>query len=446
MTSRYAQAQRELEALPSIAGYMERKKHPSTYLERTRALLAELKNPERGFSVVHIGGTAGKGSVTMYLHYMLAASGKKTGAFISPHVTTAVERTLINARPISASDFVWAWKRVKKAIERLVKKNGRDAAPSYFEAQYAMSLLVFHKHRVQWMTLEVGCGGEFDATNTIPTPRATVITNVHLDHMQLLGRTRTQIAKTKSGIIKPSSAVFTGEMDPFIRHIIKNRSKKTGARFTFVRKPSFHGLIQNDQMQWRHPYMGKLTSHLLGAHQLHNAEIAITVARYLKLPKLAIKNGIAQTQMPARSEIMQHNPLVLIDGAHNPAKVESLVRLLRSLRVKQKHAVIGIGHNKQIRQMLRILIPQFTHICFTHASVEVPKPATAEDLLQIAKNLFPKRTFLTDANPSQAFEKILTKSNSPDAIVITGSLYLSGQIRTRWIPEAHILKTRNLFL
>ncbi|MFA5030493.1 MAG: Mur ligase family protein [Patescibacteria group bacterium] len=446
MISSYIQAQRELEALPSIAEYMDRKKHPAAYLQRTQMLLKELKHPERGFSVIHIGGTAGKGSVTMFLHYILAASDKKVGAFISPHVTTAVERTLIDTRPISTKDFVWAWEKVKKAITRLTDRHGHNAAPSYFEAQYAMSLLLFHKYHVRWITLEVGCGGEFDATNTIPAPRATIITNIHLDHMQLLGKTRAQIAKTKSGIIKSKSVIFTGEINATIRRIIENCSQKARATCRFVKKPTYPISIHTDQMEWQHPNLGKLSSHLLGSHQLHNAEIAIAVAQYLKLPKKAIKNGIAKTRIPARSEIMQHKPIVLIDGAHNPAKVESLVRLLRSFNVKKKHAVIGIGHNKQICQMLHVLIPQFAHICFTNASLEDPKPASAHELLRIAQNLYPKKKFLMHTDPLQAYKKILTKSHPQDLIVVTGSLYLSGEIRTRWIPESNILKTHNLFL
>ncbi len=442
----YKKAQHELEALPSISEYMEGERHPSFYLERVKKLLHTLGNPERGFHIIHVGGTAGKGSVTLYLHHMLRATGKQVGSFISPHVTTAVERTIINTRPISTEDFVWAWKKVKNAIHEVSEEYGSTYTPSYFEAHFAMSLLLFHKHDIAWVTLEVGCGGEYDATNAIPNPEVSVITNVYLDHMQLLGRTRAAITKTKAGIIKSKSIIFTGETDKKIQKIITQRAKKKHIPFFVVKQPTYHIQYSADTMRWKHKRLGTISSHLLGAHQVHNTEIAIRVALYLKLPISAITAGIRDTRIPARSEIMQHNPTVLIDGAHNPAKVRALTTLLPKLNAGTMHAIIGIGENKQIQQMLKILVPYFTNICFTSASLEVPKPAKPRALISVAKKLFPNRTFFSRHNPQSALNLILKKAKGQDLVVVTGSLYLSGEIRSHWIPELHILKTHNLFM
>lgn len=433
-----------MERLPSIAGYMERKKHPSFYLERMRLLLYTLGSPERGLEYIHIGGTAGKGSVTLLLHNMWLFSGKKVSAFISPHITTPIERILINGRPISVNDFMWAWKKIKPAIQHVKKTHGEIYAPSYFEAHFAMSLLLFHKKHIKHAILEVGCGGEFDATNTIPAPLATVITNIYLDHTQLLGRTRRAIAETKAGIIKTGTHVFTGESDPHIRTIIQRRAKRKKAKYTYIKIPKNTYRISKDMMLWRHAHLGKLSTHLMGAHQLHNIELAVAVAKFLHLPSSAIKKGIAQTRIPARSEFMQKHPAIFIDGAHNPAKMRALVELLRKMPYTRIHGVVGIGGNKPAAQMLRILLPKLSDCIFTRASLNLPKPASARKLLHTAKTLSSKPVFAI-SNPRTAIKRALKKSAKDDLILVTGSLYLSGEVRAQWISESSVCRTRNLF-
>lgn len=423
----YRRVERELNSLPSQSGYMTRQRHPSFYITRTRHLLAELGNPELGFRYIHVGGTAGKGSVTVMLHSILHKAGKRVGAYISPHVTTLAERTLINGRLASVDDIVWAWKKVNHAIASIKRKKGGAFIPSYFEANVAMSMLLFKKYKLSWIILEVGCGGEFDATNVIPVPHVTVITNVYLDHTQLLGKTRKKIAQTKSGIIKRGTTVISGETDPSIRRIIKEKARENKASCLFISKQ----------------YQGSLA--LIGPHQQHNAAIAQAAARQINIPEKYIISGLKETKLPARFEIMQRHPFLILDGAHNPDKIKALKNTLTTVPYSNVYAVVGIGDNKNIRQMLRLFIPKCTRIIFSQSHQTNPKPATTAYLYKTAKRLFPKRKFGAEPNVRRALDLCLTKATKNDLILVTGSLYLAGEARKIWISEKKILSTHNLF-
>jgi dihydrofolate synthase/folylpolyglutamate synthase len=441
---KYKQAQAFLESLPSIQGYMTKRRHPSFYLERMRTLLALLHNPEKKFSYIHITGTSGKGSVTTLLHTMLKESGKRVGAYLSPHTSTVVERLLINGKTISAADFVWGVNAIKPAIRNMLQQ-GKEYAPSYFEALFAVALLLFQKYRIQWVVLEVGCGGQFDATNTIPSPKVTIITNIHLDHRHLLGKTRKQIADTKSGIIKPGTFVITGEQDPEVRKRILAKARSCKTKVDVITQPHNSISLEKGKMQTMVNGFGKFSSPLLGAHQLHNIAIAIRAAQRVGLSKKSILRGIQNTKIPCRSEFIQRNPDVMLDGAHNPAKIRALVSLLKHFNYKRIHVIMGIGHNKSHLQMFKNLLPTISSITFTSSSVDVPKPESPKVLLKKFKTVSKKPSHIT-VNPFDALRTTIKNTQKNELALVTGSLYLAGELRTEWISEQYILQHHSSFL
>lgn len=440
----YKRLQQELERLPSIQGYMTNRRHPSFYFDRVRRVLGLLGNPEREFRFVHIGGTSGKGSTTMLIHSMLHAAGRRVGSNLSPHVTTLVERIMINGRPVSPADLWWAWTQMQPAL-RKIRTLGKDYLPSYFEALVVMSFLLFKKYRVEWVALEVGCGGEFDATNVIPPPDVAVITSIGLDHTNILGRTRKLIARTKAGIIKHGSYVITGEGDAAIRKILCARAQRMRTPYLYVPLPSWRHKTFQGKTIFRMPNGKTISTPLIGEHQIHNIALAMAVARHMKLPLSAVIRGIRTTKLPARTEYVQNDPDVIIDGAHNPDKIKALVRVIRNIPHKRLHAIVGIGHAKPVRQIIREL-GKITHaFTFTQAPIDQPAPEPAESLLRIAKKLFPSKPMCIVKDPKRAARSVMKQNARDTLIVVTGSLYLAGVVRELWFPEERILATRSLF-
>ncbi|MDA1038262.1 MAG: Mur ligase family protein, partial [bacterium] len=234
---RYDNAVAFLETLPKINkdNYMESLgSDKGFYLRRLRYLLDLVGNPENFIqNYIHVGGTSGKGTVTKTLTENLLANRRKAGSYMSPHITTTTERFSVNGKLISMNSYSDLIEWIKPALHTCLVKSPYGL-PSYFEIQVAIALEFFRREKCEWVVLEVGCGGEFDATNVIPQPKAAVITNIGLDHMHLLGETKAEIAETKSGIIKKGSLVFTGEKSPRLQHIIKDVANKQGATLQIV--------------------------------------------------------------------------------------------------------------------------------------------------------------------------------------------------------------------
>lgn len=419
----YKQAQIYLEKLPKLT-LVRRGENPALGLERTKILLRALGNPERGFKYIHITGTSGKGSVTMMLHEILLASAKSVGSYFSPHVTTTTERIYINSRLVSVQDFLWAFQKVR----RIIDKTEHRYHPSHFEALFVMSLLVFHKHRVQWVVLEVGAGGEFDPTNAIPAPVVAVVTNVGLDHQQLLGRTRSQIARTKAGIFKRGSKVFTTENDPKIRQILKKVARKSGCPLTYVHTP-----INTFKLK------------LAGAHQQHNAAIAYAVSQYLHIPKHSIEKGLFRVRLPGRFEIIKHQQDIILDGAHNRDKVSALVSILRMKKYHRIHAVVGASEHKDVRALLRPLLPYVDEWFCTRVKQVLPKPLNPKKLAATIHQLRPSARVHMVRPAIAALQQACRGLNLNDAIVVTGSFYLVGELRQQWYSEKSILSQQTSF-
>ncbi len=400
-----------LAKIPKGDYMLSQKKDRSLYLKRLRFLLAEIGNPHLVIpNFIHVGGTSGKGTTTMGIAEGLRAAGERVGAYTSPHITTTVERFWTNGRLMSPKRYVELVEWLKPALATCLKKSPYGL-PSYFEIEFAMALEHFWRERVTWAVIEVGCGGEFDATNVIPPPRATVITNIGLDHTDILGTTKTAIAKTKAGIIKRGSSVFTSEKNPQIRAILRRQAERLNASFT----------------------------HVPGG----NMELAGAIMNFT-----CPMRSIGHVFLPGRFEILQKHPLIVLDVAHNPDKCAYLADEWKRRKLPKPRVLFAACANKDHKNMLKPLLKIARAIMFVPFASSDRKCASPTDLERIANRLKPSlntSSFLTSDDGLDHFLSHKNQLSRPDPILITGSFFLAADLRPRWISETEILKARNSF-
>jgi dihydrofolate synthase/folylpolyglutamate synthase len=274
---------------------------PAFFLKRKRYFLNLIGNPAQHLKFIHLGGTAGKGSVTALLHEILYAADKKVGSFTTPFVSAHIEEIKVNGRFIAPSDFADIVEYLQPFIDHAHVK-GPYGAPSPFETKLAIALIYFLREQCDWVILEVGMGGMFDATNAISAPAVSAITSVDLDHTESLGKTRTKIARDKAGIIKKGSVFFTVEQSPAIKRIFSAACKKQGVPCVFVPQQE--------------------------SYRARNVALATAIARHLQVPEAAIARGVERMRLPARFEKVSDAPLVVLDGAHNPLKMKTVTPCL----------------------------------------------------------------------------------------------------------------------
>lgn len=420
--AKYHAAVRYLEGLGNIYGGYRKtnlKSHPrpKMFLERMRDFLDEIGNPEKGFKYVHITGTAGKGSVAAAVHSALVKAGKKAGLFTSPFAVSTIEKIQVGKKYIDPLAFADIVEELKPSVDRAIEV-GRHGAPSYFELMFAIALLYFKREKCEFVVLEVGLGGRYDATNVIKKPLITAITNIGLDHTEVLGSTKREIANDKAGIIKKDSVFFTTEEDPGILEIFRKNCKDTGAKFHSIKVTGLDYIARN--------------RFLAGAIC---AELGI-----IDDPE---KIG-ALPQLPARFEIIQKRPLVVIDGAHNPSKIESVIHNLKNLEYRKLFLVIAASADKDWKEIVRIIVPYANEVYATRFGVpgrqSVSPGLLSEEVKKYARRSCAIRLY---SDPIQAFIATRRKASKDDAILVTGSFYLAGDILGLYRPEDEILARRD---
>lgn len=417
--TRYHQAIRYLEGLSNIPeekDYMRGYTDPALFLERMRSFLGLLHHPERGFKIIHITGTAGKGTVTTMLHEILHCAGKRVGSFTSPFSTTAIEKIRVGTDLIPPEEFADIVDSLKPHIDHAYLA-GPYGKPSYFEIFLAIGFLYFKKTNCDWVVLEVGAGGRFDATNVIEDPVVTAITNIDYDHTDLLGKTLQKIAWDKAGIIKPGGMFFTAEQRPRLRKMFRDICAQQGT--------SYHSIGHQD------------------GYQAYNRALAGTIATALNIAPLHIETGIARAHLPCRFEIMQQHPTVVLDGAHNKVKIASTVENLGQMTFKKLILVLGISDNKDHLAMLQQIVPLAHTVVFTRFQIKERKCAHPKILWEESKPYLRANTHVQIfLDPSQALALALKEAGPQDLVLVTGSFFLVGDVRTHWIPEQRILSTQ----
>lgn len=389
-------------------------------LDATNALLDKIGNPHHKLKFVHIAGTNGKGSTTSYIHDILMSKGFKVGKFISPFVHSFTERIQINNCEISEADLAECTTVIKKAIEK------HNLTPTEFEVVTAIGLLYFEQEKCDYITLEVGMGGRFDATNVIPAPLVTVITSISIDHTEYLGNTIADIAFEKCGIIKTGSRVvaYADNPDEANQVIIKTADEKN-VPLTIPDKKDIEILSQGIEGT-DFEYKGdKYHINMLGKHQVYNAVNAIEAVKLLGVEDEFIKKGLETTKFRGRLEIVSKNPLIIEDGAHNYSGVLALHDALKTYFSGKKIIIVmAMLKDKEYEKCLKTLLPLADTFIATQANN--PRKATADELAQTARKY--TDTVYSEPDVNKALELAKSISDENSIICVCGSLYLLGDV------------------
>lgn len=403
-------------------------------LDRVRELLRRLGNPEKTMTYIHVGGTNGKGSTVSMLNSMLMAAGEKPGMFTSPHLHSYRERFRIGGEMISHEDVARLLNEIKPHIEAMMAEGFEQ--PTEFEVNTAMAFYYFAQKGVKVAVMEVGMGGEIDATNVIDNVKVSVLVNVALEHTEYLGDTIEKICQTKSGIIKKDSHVVTGCGEASLKELLQRRVAEEGAKDLSVLGDDFGGTFERETAdeQYFTYHDGEVTYEhlrlpLMGRHQIGNAAIAVRAARLFGLSEEAIRQGMAATKWACRLEKVSADPLTIIDGAHNDHGMNVLTNYLKEHYGDKRIVVlIGMLADKEREKAIALLGPQVEKVVVTR-----PNSPRAGDFEMIAKFFEPysDEIYLVEKIP-EAVEKAqaLVKEMGDDAmLLITGSLYMVADAR-----------------
>lgn len=391
-------------------------------LERISQLLEMLGNPQDKIKTVHIAGTNGKGSTSTMISNMLISEGKKTGLFTSPYVIDFCERIQIDGENISKDLLAESVTKVREKIEEL---NQKDIIITEFEAITAAAFLVFCEQGCEWAVIEVGLGGRFDATNVLKKPEAVVLTSISLDHTKILGDTVGQIAFEKCGVIKNGTRVVTSlnqKADAF--NVIRKMSEDKGARLIFTNPKSAQ--ITDDSIFGTEFVYGGNTykTRLTGNHQIENTVNAIETAKVLGISENAIANGIENTKMLARMEIIGENPLIIRDGGHNEGCAEALYNFLTKYNVKNIKMLIGLMADKDIEGYVQKIAP----LCKSVVTVTPsnPRALNGAELKTIAEKYCENCIFIN--NSKEGYKYILSNAEKDETVLVCGSFYMMSDI------------------
>jgi dihydrofolate synthase/folylpolyglutamate synthase len=406
-------------------------------LDRTRTLLEACGDPHKDVPVVHIAGTKGKGSTATMTASILSEAGLVTGLFMSPHITRFEERLTVNGEEPTKSELV----ALVQELQEAVKACG-GLMPTYFEAAMLLAWCFYRMRKADIAVLEVGLGGRLDATN-VCCPEVCVITSISLDHTAVLGDTVQLIAAEKAGIMKHQIPVVSGVTTEPAQAVIEQHAAKQNAKLyqlgddiTFEYTPPAPGAVaglvdvRTEDRQWP-----RLQVPFPGRHQAFNCAIAVGAVDILRkkgweIPVEAVANGLAKTCLPARVEILGHNPLVVVDAAHNEESIAALVAAIDEISLaRPRIAVFATTKQKDVEGMLRHLLPAFDHVVVTQYTKN-PRAVPWETLLAQAHEANSESTELHSAGtPEEAWQKARSLVPAPALICTTGSFFIAAEIR-----------------
>lgn len=396
-----------------------------TNLDNMKYFCKLLCNPESSFKAIHVTGTNGKGSTVAMLTSVLMAKGYNVGTFTSPYIECFNERIAFNTKPIDDDDLLKMANRVIEIYPILEENN--FPKPTFFEFITLCAFCYFKSlNNLDYAVIEVGMGGRLDSTNVI-TPIVSIITNVALDHMQILGNTKEAILIEKLGIVKDNIPVVCGLKEENLKMIATNVANIHNSQIVF---PKYNEVknVKCDLSKTCFTYQGqdyKLS--LLGFHQVENALLVIETFNLLKDNlKLSIQdlhNGLKNTKWVGRLEKINDDPVIYIDGGHNIDGISRITEFVKSLNIPNVRAVISISHDKELLPMIKMVDETFDEIIFT--SYTYARSAKAEDLY----NLSSSKNKKCIENLDVAVKYVLT--NKKPITVFLGSLYLASEIRNK---------------
>ena len=372
-----------------------------------RELLKLFGHPEKKIFTVLIGGTKGKGSTGYFLSEILRQSGIRAGFYHSPHLVSPQERIWIGGRPVSEEAFAKGLSTIRRKLQ-----DRRDF--TYFEIMTLLASLLFKEKKVEAAVFEVGMGGRLDATHVLPVKLA-VLTPIHYDHEAFLGETLKEIAREKAAILVPDREAVIAPQLPEAAREIKKVARKRKCPI------------------WSPLYRKGMTLKLLGDFQLLNAAVALRAASLLRarhgfpISEEAMIRGIGSNHWPGRMEFFKGRPSILLDGAHNPKSIEALSRNVKRLFPgKRKILVFGTSRDKRFERMIPFLAKTFQTCILTRS--DTPRSKEITTLLREARGRFPALIPIASSKEALALARRLARPE--DLIVVTGSFYLIGEVRS----------------
>lgn len=420
-------------------------------IPRMARFLSYLGDPQESYRTVHVAGTGGKGSVATMVEAILRASGIRSGLHTSPYLQIPNEKLVANGKMVTPSAFATLVEQFRPQYEAYMQQWPEDR-PKYGEAWVALTHLFFRQAGVDWLSLETGMGGRFDPTNTVSSDLA-IITNVDFDHVPQLGTTLPEIAWHKAGIIKPGKPAVTGETKAEALQIVaREAAEKESPLYKIGRdygvgnvRHNAHGVTVD---VWT-PYgqIAGLHVSLMGEYQATNAATAITACLILRelygvpIEESAIRGAMQGLNIPGRMEIMQHKPLVIIDGAHNPQKMRAAASSLsQDYPGTRKTLVIGMLKTKDAEASLREIVPLAHRVVATQPHV-IGKPSfSAAEIALMVREIVPDMVVETEPDVQLALQEALEQAVHDELIFVTGSIYMLGQARELWHPREELLR------
>jgi len=417
----------------------ESKIEPS--LDRISALVDALGSPQLSYPTVHIGGTNGKTSTSRMVDALFSELDYRTGRFTSPHLESFLERISIKGEAIAPAELIATYNDIALYLDLIDSRS--DFPISYFEALTAMAFVAFAEHPVDIGIIEVGMGGDWDATNIVQSA-VSVLMPIGLDHMEYLGETIEEIARTKSGIIKPESHVVLAAQEPEVARILLEKvveksaiPYREGLEFALTKRDIAVG-GQLISVRGVHSQYNDIYLPLHGAHQAANAAVAIaTVEAFVgvKLDEELVRAAFANVSSPGRLEILHRDPTVIIDAAHNPHGATALAETIRNeFDFESIFCVLGILGEKDVRGVLKALEPVVDRLIVTKS--DSPRALPVADLFAEAVQVFGNDRVFKEEDLNSAITYAMEQatlinqvSDGVSAVVITGSVVTAGSAR-----------------
>ncbi len=418
-------------------------------LERITALLELLGNPHREVRFVHVAGTNGKGSTAVMLASILRAAGYKVGLYTSPYLLSFTNRMAVNGNDINQEELIKLVDQIRPLADRISSDPGLGDLTE-FEVVTALALTYFASQEADLVVLEVGLGGRLDATNVV-TPLLSIVTNVSLDHADVLGDTVEKITVEKAGIIKQSRPVITASDDPVVLKGLEQRSRELNA--PFYRVYFINDGKETSSLEKPYSFLQKITEKgqyfsyhgfnlqlddifipLRGSYQVTNALTALAAVELLEkegffVDEESLRKGLKSVVWPGRLELLKRNPLLIMDGAHNPKAMEKLSEALpRYFNYQRLFLIIGMLADKDTAAMLKHILPLADTVIFTKPVL--PRAKDPAEIAAYAGEHFKlKNKFYVAPEHGAALEKALSLAGPKDAVLVTGSLYTVSDIR-----------------
>lgn len=396
-------------------------------LESISNLLKELDNPQDALTFIHIAGTNGKGSILAYMSAILQEDGYKVGRYISPTVLEYLERFQINGMFMAEHVFGDLMDEIRLAIDRM-KEKGYEP-PTVFEIETAIAFLYFKKEKCDYVLLETGLGGRLDATNIVQKVEVCVFSSISMDHMHVLGETLEEIAAEKAGIIKPGASVVMAPQEESVALVLQ---KEANNEAQMVEKARITVERRNLQEQiFSYKEFRGMKIQLLGAHQMENAATALEIVlamrrRGVDISERAVREGLAKAVWPGRFQVLQKEPLLIIDGAHNEDAAKRLAENLDIYLPNSKViGIMGVFKDKEYGKIIRLMKPYLDYVY----TIELPNSERTLSKEELAYQLRGQGVKAeAAASVGNALEQAKQRAKTGQVVLAFGSLSYLGQL------------------